>query len=49
MSKEDLLEKILDSVAYYCKSSNDFDVIIANIETMQENFEEEQEEEKESR
>ena len=45
MSKEDLLENILDSVAYYCKSSNDFDIIIANIETMKENFEEEKESE----
>ena len=42
---EALFMQILDLVATYCKSSEDFEYIINNIEIMKENFEEEEGEE----
>ena len=44
---EALFMQILDLIATYCKSSEDFEYIINNIEIMRENFEEEGEDEDE--
>ena len=41
---DELFMQILDLVATYCKSSEDFQYIINNIEIMKENFEEDDEE-----
>ena len=40
MDKYWIFEKILDYVEEYCESTEDFQYVIANIERMQENFEE---------
>lgn len=42
--KESLFMQILDLVATYCESSEDYQYIINNIEIMKENFEEDEEE-----
>lgn len=39
---DELFMQILDLIATYCKSSEDFEYIINNIEVMKENFEEEE-------
>ena len=46
LDKDTLFMQILDLVATYCDSVDDFNYIIDNIETMKENLEEEEEEDK---
>lgn len=40
LDKDTLFMQILDLVATYCQSSEDFQYIINNIQVMKENFEE---------